>query len=65
MAKQIAVNMNKEQKIYNYQRIRVNKDNDLAWIRNVINDLWHENKITVHEGICFVDSLPLKDERIE
>lgn len=53
--------MNKD-KQRNYKRIRVSKDDDLAWVKNIINDLWWENKITTHEGICFIDSLGFEEE---
>lgn len=48
---------NDTRKRYDYNRIRVSKDDDLAWIRNVINDLFREDKITPNEGIFFIDSL--------
>jgi hypothetical protein len=59
------MNKNDTQKRYNYQRIRVNKDDDLAWVRNVINDLWREDKMATYEGIWLIDSLSLEDGRIE
>lgn len=53
----MAVDKNDIQKTYNYEQIRANKDNDLAWVENVITDLWRGHKITTHEAIFFVDSL--------
>ena len=46
----------------NYERIRVNKDNDLAWIGGILADLYYEHKITLNERIYLDASLSSKGE---
>lgn len=46
------------QKGIDYAKVRVNKDSDLQWVRNIIAQLWiDEKKITSEEYTCFLKSL--------
>lgn len=44
-------------KIFNYDTVKVSKDNDLCWIKCIINNLCFERKITDKDRIYFLDSL--------
>ena len=45
------------QKGFEYGKVRVRKDNDLLWARNVIKQLWDEEKINGEECTRFLESL--------
>lgn len=44
-------------KSFNYSAIRVNENDDLAWIRNLVRCLFIENKIKYESRTNFLNSL--------
>ena len=45
------------QKGFDYAKVRARKDDDLQWARNVIKQLWNEEKINGEECTRFLESL--------
>ena len=45
------------QKGFDYAKVRVRKDDDLQWARNIIEWLWDEEKINHEECTQFLESL--------
>ena len=52
------------QKGFEYGKVRVRKDDDLQWARNVIDTLWDEEKINHEECTRFLESLTERRQNV-